>query len=57
MTGLLAPPDQLADRFVDVLSDPALRERLGAAALARARTLTWDASALGMHTRVPPRSS
>jgi glycosyltransferase involved in cell wall biosynthesis len=51
VTGLLAPPDRLADRFVDVLSDPALRERLGIAALRRARTLTWDASALGV-TRV-----
>ena len=51
VTGLLAPVDSLGDRIADVLSDPALRERLGAAALARARTLTWDASALGM-TRV-----
>jgi glycosyltransferase involved in cell wall biosynthesis len=51
VTGLLAPPDRLADRFVEVLGDPALRERLGAAALRRARTLTWDASALGV-TRV-----
>jgi glycosyltransferase involved in cell wall biosynthesis len=51
VTGLLAPPDRLAARFVDVLGDPALRERLGAAALRRARTLTWDASALGV-TRV-----
>ncbi|HEX4981338.1 MAG TPA: glycosyltransferase family 4 protein, partial [Ilumatobacteraceae bacterium] len=33
VTGLLAPPDQLAARFVEVLGDPALRERLGAAAL------------------------
>ncbi len=51
VTGLLAPPERLADGFVEVLSDPALRERLGAAALRRARTLTWDASALGV-TRV-----
>ena len=51
VTGLLAAPDQLAARFVEVLGDPALRERLGAAALRRARTLTWDASALGV-TRV-----
>jgi glycosyltransferase involved in cell wall biosynthesis len=51
VTGLLAPPDRLAARFVEVLGDPALRERLGVAALARARTLTWDASALGI-TRV-----
>jgi glycosyltransferase involved in cell wall biosynthesis len=51
VTGLLAPVEQLGDRLADVLADPALRERLGAAALARARTLTWDASALGI-TRV-----
>jgi glycosyltransferase involved in cell wall biosynthesis len=51
VTGLLAPVDQLGDRLADVLADPALRERLGAAALARARTLTWDASAVGI-TRV-----
>ncbi|HWM20871.1 MAG TPA: glycosyltransferase family 4 protein [Ilumatobacteraceae bacterium] len=51
VTGLLAAPEHLADRFVEVLGDPAVRERLGAAALRRARTLTWDASALGV-TRV-----
>jgi glycosyltransferase involved in cell wall biosynthesis len=51
VTGLLAPPEQLGARMADVLGDPALRERLGAAALRRARTLTWDASALGI-TRV-----
>jgi glycosyltransferase involved in cell wall biosynthesis len=51
VTGLLAPPDQLADRLVEVLTDPARREELAAAALARARSLTWDASAIGI-TRV-----
>ncbi|MGH9132661.1 MAG: glycosyltransferase family 4 protein [Ilumatobacteraceae bacterium] len=51
VTGLLAPPEQLADRFAEVLGNPSLRERLGSAALSRARTLTWDASALGV-TRV-----
>lgn len=47
-TGVLAPPERLAAALADVLGDDALRARLGAAALARARTLTWDASALGV---------
>jgi glycosyltransferase involved in cell wall biosynthesis len=51
VTGLLAPPDALADRLVEVLTDPARREQLAAAALERAQALTWDASALGI-TRV-----
>jgi glycosyltransferase involved in cell wall biosynthesis len=51
VTGLLAPPERLGDRLADVLADPALRESLAAAALTRARSLTWDASALGI-TRV-----
>jgi len=51
VTGVLAPPDQMADRLVEVLTDPLRRERLAAAALDRARTLTWDASATGI-TRV-----
>ncbi|HEY3484143.1 MAG TPA: glycosyltransferase family 4 protein [Ilumatobacteraceae bacterium] len=51
VTGLLVPLEQLGDRIADVLLDPTLRERLAAAAEARARTLTWDASALGI-TRV-----
>lgn len=48
VTGLLAPVDSLGDALVRVLSDTALRRRLGDAALARARTLTWEASALGV---------
>lgn len=51
VTGLLASPDEMPDQLADVLTDPARREQLAAAALARARTLTWDASALGI-TRV-----
>ena len=51
VTGLLVPLEQLGDRIADVLEDPALRERLAAAAETRARTLTWDASALGI-TRI-----
>jgi glycosyltransferase involved in cell wall biosynthesis len=56
VTGLLAPVDRLGDAIARVLNDHALRERLAAAALARAETLTWDNSALGitraLHTEV-----
>ena len=48
VTGMLAAPDQLGDELARVLLDDALRLRLGQAALERARTLTWDASALGI---------
>ena len=39
-TGFLVPPKEpeaMADRIVRLLKDPALRERMGQAALARAR--------------------
>jgi len=48
VTGVLAPPERLGATLADVLGDPDRRERLGAAAVARAHTLTWDASALGV---------
>jgi glycosyltransferase involved in cell wall biosynthesis len=51
VTGVLVPPDDLGGAIADVLLDGVRRGRLGSAALARARTLTWDASALGV-TRV-----
>jgi glycosyltransferase involved in cell wall biosynthesis len=51
VTGLLADPDHLGDGLADVLESNELRSRLATAALERARTLTWDASALGV-TRV-----
>jgi glycosyltransferase involved in cell wall biosynthesis len=54
VTGVLAPIELLGERLADVLADAPLRERLATAALSRARTLTWDASALGM-TRVLER--
>lgn len=47
-TGVLAPADRLGRALADVLSDDERRSALGRAALARARTLTWDASALGI---------
>ena len=48
VTGVLAAPADLGRALADVLSKHAERDRLAAAALARARTLTWDASALGV---------
>jgi glycosyltransferase involved in cell wall biosynthesis len=47
-TGVLAPADALGRALADVLGDGERRAALGRAALARARTLTWDASALGI---------
>ncbi len=47
-TGLLADPADLGAALATVLSDDALRQRLASDALARAQTLTWDASALGV---------
>lgn len=51
VTGVLVPPDRLGSAIADVLLDDERRARLQAAALDRAHTLTWDASALGV-TRV-----
>lgn len=46
-TGLLAPLGELGAAVSSVLADPAQRDRLAAGALERARTLTWEATALG----------
>lgn len=48
VTGVLVPDTQLGATIADVLLDDDRRRRLEQAALARARTLTWDASALGV---------
>jgi glycosyltransferase involved in cell wall biosynthesis len=48
VTGVLAPLDNLGEVMADVLLDDARREQLAAAGLARAQTLTWDASARGI---------
>ena len=48
VTGVLVEPAALADTIADVLLDDRRRGVLADAALARARTLTWDASALGV---------
>lgn len=48
VTGILAPVETLGDAVAELLTDNAARERMGQAALARAHTLTWDSSALGV---------
>ena len=48
VTGVLAPPTALGSAIADVLLDDDRRGRLGAAAEARVRTMTWDDSALGV---------
>jgi glycosyltransferase involved in cell wall biosynthesis len=45
VTGVLAPLERLGDTIADVLLDDARRQQLAAGAVARARTLTWEASA------------
>lgn len=47
-TGVLVPLEELGQTMADVLLDDGRRCHLASAALARARTLTWDASALGI---------
>lgn len=56
-TGLLVPPgDQaaLTAAFARLLSDPALRRRLGEAGRARARAHTWHDSAQSLFGHPPP---
>jgi glycosyltransferase involved in cell wall biosynthesis len=61
VTGVLAPLERLGDAIADVLLDDTRRAVLGDAALARARTLTWDASARGvlqaLHDQVLSRAA
>jgi glycosyltransferase involved in cell wall biosynthesis len=47
VTGVLARPGRLGEELAGVLTDDARRRRLGAAALARAGELTWEATAAG----------
>ena len=60
VTGVLVPLERLGDTIADVLLDDASRQQLAAGALARAQTLTWDASAAGilrgLHGEVMRRS-
>ncbi len=48
VTGVLVPLDRLGDTIADVLLDGPRRKALADAALTRARTLTWEASARGV---------
>jgi glycosyltransferase involved in cell wall biosynthesis len=61
VTGVLVPLDRLGEALADVLVDTARREALAAAAVLRARTLTWEASATGiltaLHGQVMARSA
>ena len=60
VTGVLAPLERLGDTIADVLLDPPRRATLSKAALARARTLTWESSArgvlAGLHSQVVAKS-
>ena len=47
-TGILASESDLGDAIARVLVDHGLRARLGEAAHARVRTMTWDATAAGV---------
>jgi glycosyltransferase involved in cell wall biosynthesis len=47
-TGRLVDIEQLGDAIADVLLDEPVRRRMTDAALARARTLTWESSATGI---------
>jgi glycosyltransferase involved in cell wall biosynthesis len=47
-TGVLVPVEDLGPALAEVLGDERRREELAAAAVARARTLTWDATSLGI---------
>jgi glycosyltransferase involved in cell wall biosynthesis len=47
VTGVLAPPHRLGPEIEAVLLDATRRQRLGAAALSRASTFTWEATAAG----------
>jgi glycosyltransferase involved in cell wall biosynthesis len=48
VTGVLVDAPQLGTAIADLLTDDRRRRALTSAALARARALTWDASALGI---------
>ena len=47
VTGVLVDDGALADGIARVIADPALRDRLGSGARARAADLTWEATAVG----------
>jgi glycosyltransferase involved in cell wall biosynthesis len=43
-TGLLCPPESLADGVLELAGSPVLRQRIAAAALADVRARTWERS-------------
>ncbi|MFV0306264.1 MAG: glycosyltransferase family 4 protein [Desertimonas sp.] len=47
-TGVVAPVERMGDELAGLLGDHRRRERLATHAAARAATLTWDASTLGI---------
>lgn len=59
-TGVLVPLELLGDTIAEVLLDAPRRQAMADAALARARTLTWEASArgvlVGLHGQVMARA-
>lgn len=61
VTGVLAPLERLGESIADVLLNDARRQQLADGALARARTLTWEASARhilhALHGQVLPNHS
>jgi glycosyltransferase involved in cell wall biosynthesis len=48
VTGVLTPIESLGERIADLLLDDNRRATLGAQALARARSLSWDSAAAGL---------
>jgi glycosyltransferase involved in cell wall biosynthesis len=61
ITGVLAPLDRLGQTIADVLLNDERRSTLASAALVRAKTLTWEASARGilaaLHSQVRRRDT
>ena len=60
-TGILAPLELMGQRIADILVDEKLRNELSTRAQSRARSLTWDALAIGvlrpLHAQVVQRHS
>jgi glycosyltransferase involved in cell wall biosynthesis len=48
VTGIVAPPDEIGARILDLLVDRERRERLAAAALERSKQFSWERAATAM---------